>query len=77
MRGRGLYEPESIGALMIRQIRIEQEDVYGFVGQDACGIGAGRRIGGLQLHPGTPVAGAIQFRQDFAKEQGGFDSGRG
>ena len=53
---------------MIRQIRIEQEDVYGFVGQDACGIGAGGCIGRLQLHPGAPVARTVQFDQDFAKE---------
>jgi len=77
MRGRSLYEPEGFGALTIRQIRIEQKDVYGFVAQDGRRIGAGRCVGCLQMHPGGPVAGTVQFRQDFAKEQGSFDSGRG
>lgn len=75
MRGYGLHPPEGSGTVVIRQIQVEQEDVYGLGCQDRRGIGASAREGCLQLHPGAPVTGAVQFGQDFAKEQSVFDSG--
>jgi len=68
MWGDRLDPAERFGPLLIGKIRIEQDDIHRISPKDGRSVGACGRVGYFQMDPVAPVAGAVQFRQDFAQE---------